>query len=229
MAIDNGRAVVTPIKQETYLMPAWLEPKLGFLRSATENRDSFFGRIGEIFPPTDERYKLISKAYETAKDTFDKKYRDSGVRYFEHLRGVSLITLVHLRMRDAHLISAAMLHDIIEDCPDWPFERVERNFGERIATLVWWLSKKDDPALSKEENDRRYHRQLKDAPREAIIIKMADRLHNLMTMWSQDQEKIQRKVSETLNFILPLAEEHMVLVHELEDVLDMLGKQQKAR
>lgn len=227
MAIDSGIAVVSPPKQHTYLMPKWLEPKLGFLSSASENRESFFARIGQIFPPTDPRYKLIEKAYDVAKDAFEGVYRDEGVRYFEHLRAVALILIDYMRVRDEKIIAAALLHDIMEDCREWPFERIVRNFGEEIATLVWWLSKQDMPGLSKEEADRNYHTQLANAPREAIIIKMADRLHNLMTIWVQQADRIGRKISETLNFVIPLAERHMILLHELEDMLDLLAKQQK--
>lgn len=226
MALNKGKAAPA---HEAYVMPNWLEPKLGFLRSASENREMFFTRIGEIFPPTDARYKLIEKAYDIAKDAFEKVYRDAGVRYFEHLRAVTLIVVVYMRVRDENIIAAALLHDIIEDRKEWPFERVVRNFGEEIATLVWWLSKRDAPGFTKEEIDRNYHTQLQGAPRGAIIIKMADRLHNLMTIWGQDVARINRKISETLNFILPLAERHMILLHELEDILDLLESKQRPK
>ncbi|OGG57778.1 hypothetical protein A2765_05085 [Candidatus Kaiserbacteria bacterium RIFCSPHIGHO2_01_FULL_56_24] len=210
-------------------MPRWLEPKLGFLRSKAENKETFFERIAEIFPANDPRYLLIEKAYETAKRAFRTKVRDGGERYFEHLRAVALIVIVYLRVRDADIIAATLLHDIIEDIPSWTHQRLTDEFNERIADMVWWVSKPHPKrGWSKDDVDRKYHRKLRDAPREVIIIKVADRLHNLMTMWQHESTRIARKVSETMDFILPLAENHQLLVHELEDTLKLLEKRRKA-
>lgn len=221
----RGKAVIS----DTCLMPRWLEPKLGFLRSKAENKETFFERIAEIFPANDERYILIEEAYKTAKRAFHTKVRDGGERYFEHLRSVALIVIVYMRVRDADIITAALLHDIIEDIPSWTSARLTAEFNERIADLVWWVSKPHPKrGWSKDDVDRKYHRQLRDAPREVIIIKVADRLHNLMTMWQQDPGRIARKISETVDFILPLAEHHQLLVHELEDTLKLLERRKKA-
>lgn len=225
MAKKNGGTAVVP---DVCRMPNWLEPKLGFLRSKAENKETFFERIAEIFPTNDPRYILIDKGYETAKRAFRTKVRDGGERYFEHLRAVTLIVVVHERVRDADTITATMLHDIIEDVPSWTHKRLTAEFNERIADLVWWISK---PPLkrgwSKDDVDRKYHRQLREAPREVIIIKVADRLHNLMTIWNQDPARIARKITEIVDFILPLAERHQLLIHELEDTLKMLEHQKK--
>jgi guanosine-3',5'-bis(diphosphate) 3'-pyrophosphohydrolase len=205
-------------------LPQWLRPKLKFLLSKAENRTSFFERIAEIFPPTDERYLLIEKAYNMAKDAFRNVKRDEGVRYFEHLRAVALILIVYLRVRDADLIAATLLHDIVEDIEGWTNERVAREFNPRVALFVYWVTK---PKLggrfkTKDDVDRKYHRMLRDAPREGILIKAPDRLHNLITMWNQDKERMRRKVSETKDFILPLLEKHQILIHEIEDVLKLI-------
>jgi guanosine-3',5'-bis(diphosphate) 3'-pyrophosphohydrolase len=226
MARTNGSIKTIP---DTCRMPRWLEPKLGFVRSRAENKDTFFERIAEIFPPNDPRYILIDNAYEKAKRAFRTKERDGGERYFEHLRAVALIVVVYMRVRDADVIAAALLHDIIEDIPSWTHQRIKMEFNERVADLVWWLTK---PHLrrgwTKEDADRKYHRQLRRAPREVIIIKAADRLHNLMTIWKHDGERIARKISETVDFILPLAEDHQLLIHELEDMLKLLERRRKA-
>lgn len=203
-------------------MPAWMEPKLGFLRE-TENRDTFFARIAKMFPRGDMRYKRIERAYNIAKEAFSKKYRDDGARYFEHLRATTLIAIVHLRVRDPSVIVALLLHDIIEDIRDWTYERVHLTFNEDVADLVWWVSSEKFPEHANgEDQDRCYHQKLAEAPRLAILIKVCDRLHNLMSMWTHDPARILRKIKETRDFILPLAEKHQLMIHELEDTLTML-------
>jgi guanosine-3',5'-bis(diphosphate) 3'-pyrophosphohydrolase len=209
-------------------LPSWMREKVKFLM-ATENRETFFARIGEIFPETDPRYRLIARAYETAKDEFGKRkiFRSDGTRYFEHLRAVALILIVYLRVRDAEMIAAALLHDLVEDLrPAWSIARVRREFGDRVAELVYWLTKPEQGKRypTKEEVDRKYHRSLRDAPRDAAIIKLADRLHNLITLWQQEWERMRDKVSETRDFILPLAEKHTILIHEIEDILRIVEK-----
>ncbi len=206
-------------------IPHWLRPKLEFLHSHKENKELFFERIAEIFPKSDARYKLIEHAYDTAKKAFRLRKRDDGTRYFEHLRAAALIGIVYLRLRDANLIAAILLHDIIEDTP-WTRDRLAHEFNEDVADLVWWVSKPEISKVlpTKEDVDRKYHRQLRNAPRRAIIIKMCDRLHNLITLWSQKIEKMRDKVVETRDHIIPLAEEHQLMIHEIEDVLRMVEK-----
>lgn len=210
-------------------MPSWLAPKLKFLVSGAENREKFFDRIAEIFPRTDPRFKLIDRAYDVAKEAFRQHVRDGGERYFEHLRATTLILIVYLRVRDADMIAAMLLHDIVEDVRGWSVARVAREFNERIASYVYWLTK---PKLggrfkTRDEVDRKYHRQLREAPREAVVMKCCDRLHNLITMWGQDEGRMRRKVSETRDFIIPLCEDHQILIHEIEDVLRIIERRLK--
>ena len=187
------------------------------------NRESFFRRIRELYPSTDARYQRISHAYNTAKDTFRHVIREDGERYFEHLRAVALILIVYLRVKDPDLIIAALLHDIVEDCPQWPNERVRAEFGDRVADLLGWLSKPSKMEYpEKADRDRVYHARLALAPRDVLIIKLPDRLHNMLTLLACDPEKRHRKVEETKRYYLPLAEREMLLIHELEDALAMV-------
>ncbi|MEX0918221.1 MAG: HD domain-containing protein [Candidatus Paceibacterota bacterium] len=186
-----------------------------------KDRESFMGIVLRYYPPDDERYLKIEKAYHTAKVAFAEVVRDGGDRYFEHLRSVALILMVHLRVRDTDVIIAALLHDIVEDIEGWDYNRVRDLFGPRVAMLVWYVTK---PKLKefgddKRERDRRYHENLLHAPRESVIIKLADRLHNLLTLWETDAEKRSRKIQETQDFYLALAEKECILIHELEDAL----------
>jgi (p)ppGpp synthase/HD superfamily hydrolase len=113
---------------------------------------------------------------------------------------------------------------VIEDIPEWDFVRLSSEFGKRVAELVWWVTKpKPDKFRDKEDRNRFYHQQLHErAPREALIIKLADRLHNLATMWEVTPEKRERKIQETENFYFPLAVREIILIHEIEAALDVL-------
>jgi len=118
-------------------------------------------------------------------------------------------------------IAAALLHDLVEDIEGWTQERVALKFSPTISELVWWVTKPSvvDYGGDKEARNRIYHENLRRAPRNAIIIKLADRLHNLLTLWDTIDEKQRRKVRETQDFYLPLAEHHILLIHEVEDAL----------
>lgn len=187
-----------------------------------ENRTAFFTTVGWYFPKGSDDYNLIERAYSTAKDAFRDKKREDGGRYFEHLRAVALIMMRYMRVRDAHVIAAALLHDIVEDIENWSQERVTIEFNQTVGELVWWVSKPSVAYFNgdKEARNRMYHQNLARAPRAALMIKLADRLHNLLTLWNCEESKQRRKVDETQDFYLPLAEREFVLIHELEAVIN---------
>ena len=177
-----------------------------------------------FFATLDSRYQLILRAYNDAKDAFRYTKRESGERYFEHLRAVSLILIDWLRIKDYRYIVVALLHDIVEDCKEWSLERLTQEYGQDIAVWVEWLTK---PPKSEFGNDkllrnRIYHRRLLEAPRGVKIIKLCDRLHNVMTLAECPPEKIKHKTEETVTYYLPLAEQEIILIHELEEALENL-------
>lgn len=188
------------------------------------DRESFMRILGRYYPPDDPRLKRIESAYNLAKEEFRGVYRETGERYFEHLRAVALILMVYLRIRDVDVIIAALLHDLIEDVEAWTYIRLRDTFGERVATLVWYVTKPklEEFGGDRHARDRRYHENLIDAPRFAVIIKLADRLHNLITLWDSPVEKRLRKVQETQDFYLTLAERETILIHEIEAALKEL-------
>jgi len=188
--------------------------------TAAENKESFFHRVAFYYPSLDQRYKLIEKAYNDAKDAFREIYRDDGkTRYFEHVRAVTLILLDYLRVRDHEVIIAALLHDIVEDKPEWTIERVRNEYGDRVAYLVEYLTKPVD-IEDKKKREQVYHSRFEFAPREFFLIKLADRFHNMYTLWNCDADKRRRKIEETRRHYLPHAEKHLILLHELEEVLE---------
>lgn len=189
------------------------------LLKEAENRETFFRRIASFLPPMDPRYKLIEKAYNAAKDAFRDKEREEGGRYFEHLRATALILIDYLRVRDYILIIVALLHDIVEDNPSWTIERVRLEFGDEVALLLDYCSKPSENDYSKEEGLRVYHARFEYAPRNFFLIKLSDRLHNMLTIWKCTPEKITRKIEETRRHYLPYAEKHVILIHELEEAI----------
>lgn len=199
--------------------------RLQTLLSGMEDRESFFKRIAFYYPTMDPRYKEIERAYNYAKDAFRDKKRDDGERYFEHIRAVALILIDYLRVRNYRLIIAALLHDIVEDCPSWTIERVQEEFGDYVALLVEFLTKPSNKEFqSKKDRTRVYHLRFETAPREFFLIKLSDRLHNIITLWSCTAEKRVRKIAETREEYLPYAEQHLILYYELLDALEELEK-----
>jgi len=201
----------------------YLEKVRTIIKSHTD-RKSFFTIVGTFYPPDSKQYKLIERAYDIAEREFADVLRDGGERYFEHLRCVALIIMVYLRIRDPHIICAALLHDIIEDIKGWTYERLRAEFGPEIAEIVFWVTKPpvENFGGSKSARNRRYRENLYHAIRESVIVKLADRLHNLLTSWETTTEKRDRKTLETVDFFLVLAERETILIYELEEALDEL-------
>lgn len=200
--------------------------KIKEILSAAENRESFFKRISYLYPKSDHRYKLIEKAYNDAKDAFRGIYRDDGeTRYFEHIRAVVIIMIDYLRVKDYRLIIAGLLHDIVEDVPSWTIERVRVEYGDDVALYIDYVTKpKVELFGSKEGRDEAYHMRFKSAKRNFFKLKLSDRLHNMLTLWTCTPEKRVRKIAETREHYLPYAEKHFILYHELVDAIDELEK-----
>jgi len=206
--------------------------KMSFLSEA-QTKESFFKRIATFFSPLDEKYRLIEKAYDAAESAFSfQQKREDGKRYFTHLRATALILIDYFGIRDHILIIAALLHDIVEDT-DWTVERVELEFGSEVALLISYLTKpsaKEFPNKSKEERVVIYHSRFEKAPLEFHLVKLADRFHNLVTLWYSSPGKIRRKVAETKRHYLPYAQKYRILYHEIEEAiysLELYLKSQK--
>lgn len=190
---------------------------------AHESHEAFFKAVARYYPPGGQDFKLIEKAYVETRKTCRNQKRDDGTDYFSHPRAVAAIVLSYLRERDPEVIVAALTHDLPEDFPTvWTHERMQTDFTCRSAELVWWATKlpAEEFGGDKEARNRHYHAQLGRAPRPVLVFKLPDRLHNTMTLGNSDHAKQHRKVRETQDFYLPLAERHHLLVHEIEGALD---------
>jgi len=156
---------------------------------------------------TDEDKKLIRSAFDVAVDAHKDQRRKSGEAYIFHPIAVAKIVASKIGL-DAVSIAAALLHDVVEDTP-YTLADIERMFGETVARIVDGLTKiahlKKDMDISQQaENFRKMLLTLHDDVR-VIIIKIADRYHNMLTMDSMPEHKQVKIASETLYIYAPLA------------------------
>lgn len=155
---------------------------------------------------TTQEVDNIKKAYDFAKKMHDGQKRNSGEDYIIHPVNVAII-LADLKM-DYETIVAALLHDVIEDTGA-DYEEVKTMFGESIANLVEGVTKLNklnykDKQEYQAENLRKMVLAMSSDIR-VIIVKLADRLHNLRTLEYMDEQKRKAKANETLEIYAPLA------------------------
>ena len=161
-------------------------------------------KIHEVYLSSDE--EMLVKAYNFAKDAHANQKRASGEPYFIHPCAVADI-LIDLGL-DAATIAAALLHDVIEDTESTS-EDIQREFGDEVLTLVSSVTKLEKIVFkSKEDENAENFRKIfvamaKDV--RVIIIKLADRLHNMRSLNFLSAERQQRMASETLDIYAPLA------------------------
>ena len=168
--------------------------------------------------------KLIREAFEVAVDAHKEQRRKSGEAYIFHPIAVATIVASEIGL-DATSIAAALLHDVVEDNPDYTISDIERLFGATIARIVDGLTKisslnKDADVSTQAENFRKMLLTLNDDVR-VIIIKIADRLHNMQTMDSMRPDKQEKIASETLYIYAPLA--HRIGLYNIKTELEDLG------
>ena len=172
---------------------------------------------------TDADKKLIRKAFDLAVDAHKDQRRKSGEAYIFHPIAVAKIVASEIGL-GATSIAAALMHDVVEDT-DLTVEDIEKMFNPKIAQLVEGLTKiaqvqKDMNISMQAENFRKMLLTLNDDVR-VILIKLADRLHNMQTMESMADYKQTKIASETLYIYAPLA--HRLGLYNIKSQLEDLG------
>ena len=167
--------------------------------------------------------KMIRLAFDTAVEAHSEQRRKSGEAYIFHPINVAKI-VAHQIGLDATSICAALLHDVVEDTR-FSLEDIERLFGNTVAKIVHGLTKisslkKDKNISLQAENFRKMLLTLNDDVR-VIIIKIADRLHNMQTMDSMPEYKQVKIASETLYIYAPLA--HRIGLYNIKTELEDLS------
>ena len=168
--------------------------------------------------------KLIRKAFDIAVDGHKNQRRKSGEAYVFHPIAVAKIVAAKIGL-DATSIASALLHDVVEDSPDYDIKDIEKNFGQTVARIVNGLTKisslkKDKDISLQAENFRKMLLTLNDDVR-VIIIKIADRLHNMQTIYSLREDKQLKIASETLYIYAPLA--HKIGLYNIKSELEDLA------
>ena len=168
--------------------------------------DMLIARIRKYHPSTD--VSMIKKAYDLAREAHGNQVRKSGEPYIIHPLWVSII-LADLEM-DKETITAAMLHDVVEDT-DKTEEDISQEFGAEVALLVSGVTKLGQLSYSSDklevqaENLRKMFLAMAKDIR-VIIIKLADRLHNLRTLQFMTPAKQKEKAKETMDIYAPIAQ-----------------------
>lgn len=182
-----------------------------------ENRAEFQKRLKRDF--SDEEIRLIDYAYDLSKAAHRTQYRIGGDRYFEHPRAVCLILLDELKVIDADLLIALLLHDVGEDTPllgsnKTSFDelmctlkyRLEKIFNQRVSKIVALLTKPyvdNVKYFLKEEIYTDYINKLKE-DENAIFCKGIDRLHNLRSLPLDNLSFVEKQIKETKEVFLPI-------------------------
>ena len=167
------------------------------------SKEEFLKSIKELNPKLD--FQLISKAYDFAKKKHEGQLRKSGEPYFMHLTEVAYI-LSELRC-DTQTIVAALLHDCVEDT-SVKIEDIKKEFGDDVATIVDGVTKIQRVKLKKEENLAENIRKIILATGKdyrVILVKLADRLHNMRTLKFLEPERQKEIAKETLEIYVPIA------------------------
>ena len=170
----------------------------------------------------EEQIKVIQKAYDFAKLKHEGQFRKTGEPYITHPMNVALIlTSVYA---DYETISAGFLHDVLEDCDCTP-EEMENEFGPVITKLVKGVTKLSKINFSTEnEYLIDYYKKIIVGMSEdvrVIIIKLADRLHNMRTLWAIPEDRQKVKAHEALEILAPIA--HHLGIHKIKSELEDLS------
>ena len=165
--------------------------------------------------------KLIKKAFYTSQEAHKEMRRKSGEPYIYHPLEVAQICVDEIGLGTTSIV-AALLHDVVEDT-DIELDEIERDFGPKVAKIIDGLTKIsgvfDYGSSQQAENFRKMLLTLSEDVR-VILVKLADRLHNMRTLGSMPRHKQLKIISETIYLYAPLAHRLglYVIKSELEDL-----------
>jgi GTP pyrophosphokinase len=173
--------------------------------------------------------EIVVKAYDFAKKAHEGQYRKfSSLLYFTHPKAVARI--IEQLTGDEDMVAAALLHDTVEDC-GITIETIQTEFNEKIATLVNELTNKKEEERGNRNKREYLYEKIRNLSDDALTIKLADRLHNVMFLEKDakdiEQQKFIKYYYEETRFILRgnfiwRNEIQRVLVNRIESILDFI-------
>lgn len=172
-----------------------------------------------VYINSNDSINFVEKAYHYAIEKHDGQTRKSGEPYVNHVINVAVI-LAKLQVAPTAIVSG-LLHDVIEDC-DVCIKEISDQFSPEVADIVEGVTKLGNlPKISSEEYQAENHRKIflamsKDI--RVILVKLADRLHNMLTLEYMSNEKQRRIAQETLDVYAPIA--HRLGLGEIKAVLE---------
>jgi len=154
---------------------------------------------------SDEDYRRLLDAFEVARAAHSKQKRKTGEPYIFHPIAVAYISAKELNL-DVDSVIAAFLHDVVEDT-DWTAEQIQQRFGNNVAFLVRVVTKqkKEKYEMSKQLDNFKQMLNSVQYDIRALLVKLADRLHNMRTLSSMRPDKQMKIAGETDYFYAPLA------------------------
>lgn len=152
-------------------------------------RSVFFARLEPLL--SSRELFLVETAYNLSKYGHRGQWRDDGTRYFDHPKSVAWILIEELRIINAHTIALALLHDIQEDSYIVTWELLGLIFGEDFVYDLKLLTRNG------EQKEEYVERLSEFGTSDALLVKLADRMHNLMTLSACTIEKRRKQVKET--------------------------------
>ena len=191
------------------------------MKKDTITIDDLMDKVDSYIKDPKEREKILD-AYYYAKEKHAGQYRKSGEEYIIHPLNVAMIlTSIY---SDSECLVAALLHDVIEDC-DVDIDEFKEKFGLTVYKLVNGVTKLGRLHFSTDnEYLVEYYKKIIVGMSEdvrVIIVKLADRLHNMRTLWATPVEKQKKKSKEVLEIFAPLA--HHLGIHKIKSELEDLS------
>ncbi len=169
----------------------------------------------------DDDAKLIKKAFNTSVEAHKEMRRKSGEPYIYHPLAVAQICVEEIGLGTTSIV-AALLHDVVEDT-DIELDQIEQDFGPKVAKIIDGLTKIsgvfDHGSSQQAENFRKMLLTLSEDVR-VILVKLADRLHNMRTLGSMPRHKQLKIISETIYLYAPLA--HRLGLYAIKSELEDL-------
>ena len=185
-----------------------------------KNLDELIATLVKYHP--EANVELVEKAYHFAEKAHAGQLRKSGEPYFVH--PLTVAGILAKLMLDAPTIAAGLLHDTVEDCEDVTLEVIEKEFGQEVALLVDGVTKlrRLDFTSRVEQQAESIRKMILAMSKDirVVLIKLADRTHNMRTLKSQPPESQKRIAQETLDIYAPLA--HRLGVYKIKQELEDL-------